>query len=70
MKSKFLNQTFNGWKVTDMTKLESGHTTFTLTKKLNGKPTTITLSDNDMTALSRGKTVEALLVGKVNAIRK
>lgn len=65
MKSKYLNETFDGWKVVDMVKTRGNHKSFVLVKKAAGDLKVVTLRDNALTAMHKGlRTINQFIAGK------
>lgn len=71
MKSKYLNQTFDGWTVVDMIRTKGPHTTYVLMKKTKKSIQTMTLRDTALTNLRKGlRTVDQYIAGKAFEVRK
>ena len=70
--SKYLGQTIQGWKVVDRKTTtyktcQGTHATFVLKKKKGTKIYTMTLSDREMTMITKhGKSIEATIKGKAS----
>lgn len=64
MNSKYLGQKFDGWKVTAAVPTVGGHTIFTLKYKKGLKIRTLTVRDNELTKMLRGKSLLNEELGK------
>jgi len=71
MKSKYLNQSFDNWKVIGAVKTKGNHKSFILAKR-NGRETLVmTLRDNQLAKLASGqKTMDDIIAGKLYQVSK
>lgn len=68
-RSKYLGQTFGNWTVVDRivdkhSSSQGTHSTFILHSEVNGFTNLMTLSDTEMTKLSKGKQISKTIEGK------
>lgn len=71
MRSKYLNQVFDGWKVISAVRTKGSHKSFILAKKMGEKIVFMTLRDSQLSKLSSLKTtMSQLIAGKAYQLSK
>ena len=71
MKSKYLNQSYENWKVISAVRTRGGHKSFILAKRASEKTLLMTLRDSQLSKVAHFQTsMQELIEGKIYQLAK